>query len=104
MYPSPTTENLVVNDPEALAMRAFGFIVGNRAALDRLLSLTGRSRADLDREPVDRELLMASLDFLITHEAALIEFSCALDVPLEAAYEARRRFRHSPVRQPTSSQ
>lgn len=94
MSPGRLPWTFALHDPEALAIRALGFIAGNRTVLERLLSQAGRSHVDLNREPIDRKLLMATLDFLVADETALIEFSCAVDLPPEAAYEARRRFRH----------
>lgn len=78
--------------PEALALRALGFFGnGRRVELDRHLEREGLS-GELRTPPVRREVLSAVLDFLVTNEAALVMFAHAVDLPPEAAYEARRRF------------
>ncbi len=85
-------------DPEALAIRALGFISRDRRALDRVLSRSGRERLDLRRHPIDAELLVASLDFLIRHEPMLLAFSDTISQPPEATYHARRRIGRSMLR------
>jgi hypothetical protein len=81
-----------LRQPESLALRAFGFIANDRTNRDRFLSLSGLSSADLMRQPVCVEYLTAILDFLIRDEKTLQEFVRMVDVPPEAAYEARRVF------------
>lgn len=80
--------------PEAVALRALGFIANDRTQLARFLSRSGLSAADLKRQPVDRRHLSAVLDFLLADEAALSRFTRTADLPAEAAYEARRLFHH----------
>jgi hypothetical protein len=80
--------------PEAVALRALGFLANNRAELQRFLSRSGLSAADLERQPVDRHHLSAVLDFLLADETVLERFTRAADLPTEAAYEARRLFNH----------
>jgi hypothetical protein len=78
--------------PEALALRALGFFGnGRRVELDRYLESSGL-RGEVRTPPVRREVLSAVLDFLVANEAALILFAHAVDLPPEAAYEARRKF------------
>jgi hypothetical protein len=81
-------------NPEAVAIRALGFLASRRAELERFLAHTGLTHADLKRQPAEPEHLAAILDFLISHEPTLLEFSRAVDLPPEAAYEARRLFSH----------
>jgi len=76
--------------PEAVALRALGYF-HHRADLDRFLARSGLE-GELREPPVRREVLAKVLDFLLENEAALIQFSHAVDLPPEAAYEARRRF------------
>lgn len=78
-------------------MRALGFIVSRHGELDRFLSRTGLSSADLNRRPANPRYLTAILDFLITDEPALQEFARTVDLPPEAAYEARRLVGHTPM-------
>lgn len=90
-------------DSEALAIRALGFISHDRHALSRLLSRAGRKQPDLVRRPIDAELLVASLDFLIGNEPLLLAFSDTLNLPPEATYAARRRIGRSMPRRSGSS-
>lgn len=74
----------------SVAVRALGFVAGDRLELDRFLAGAGISRADIERRPVATTHLTAVLDFLITNQTALQTFARKVDIPLEAAYEARR--------------
>lgn len=76
--------------PEAVALRALGYF-HHRTELDRFLEKAGLD-GEIRQPPVRREVLAKVLDFLVENEAALIQFSHAVDLPPEAAYEARRRF------------
>jgi hypothetical protein len=89
------------NDPitsfdraEALALRAAGYLKSNRAELDRFLRCTGVSSADLFLRPPRPEHLALILDFLISSERLLLAFAHAVDLPPEAAYDARRVYAH----------
>lgn len=88
--------NAILDNPEAVAMRALGFIASRHKQLDRFLSRTGLSSADLNRRPANPRYLTAILDFLIKDETTLQEFARAVDLPPEAAYEARRLVGHGP--------
>ena len=90
-------QNSVLDTPESVAIRALGFVASRRGELDRFLSRTGLSPADLKCRPAKPHHLTAILDFLITDENALQEFSRAVNLPPEAAYEARRLVRQGPV-------
>jgi len=89
--------------PDAVALRAIGFMSGNRAELDRFLSSSGLTPADLARQPIEPEHLTAVLDYLITHETVLQNFARAVDLPPKLAYEARRVFAHMTPRGGASS-
>ncbi len=91
-------QNSVLDSPESVAIRALGFVASRRRELDRFLSRTGLSPADLKSRPANPHHLTAILDFLITDETALQEFSRTVDLPPEAAYEARRLVQQAPVR------
>lgn len=80
-----------IDYPEALALRALGFFADGKVELDRYLEREGL-RGEIRTPPVRREVLSAVLDFLVANEAALILFAHAVDLPPEAAYEARRKF------------
>ena len=85
-------------NPEALALRAFGFIGARASERENFLSRSGLSPADLVRRPVNPEHLVAALDFLIANETALLAFAAALDLTPDAAYEARRLVRRTSSR------
>lgn len=77
------------DNPEILALRALGFFGDGRRELDRYLEREGLG-GEVRTPPVRREVLSAVLDFLVANEQALILFTHAVDLPPEAAYEARR--------------
>jgi uncharacterized protein DUF3572 len=91
--------NAILDNPEAVAMRALGFIASRHNELGRFLLHTGLSRAELHRRPANPRYLTAILDFLITDERTLQEFARTVDLPPEAAYEARRLVGHEPARE-----
>jgi len=87
----PSSPSAYSDHPENLALRALGFFgTGRRAELDRYLESSGLD-GEVRTPPVRREVLSAVLDFLVANEAALILFAHAIDLPPEAAYEARRK-------------
>jgi hypothetical protein len=92
MLGAPMSWSDELDGPEALALRAAGFVIANRATLERFLAEAGLSAAELSRRPIDPRHLAAVLDFLIAHEAMLLAFARRVDLPPEAAYEARRMF------------
>jgi hypothetical protein len=83
---------------QAVAVRALGFVADDRSECDRFLAGAGMSRADLQRRPVATTHLAAVLDFLVTNESALQKFVRKVDISMEAAYEARRRWRQLAAR------
>jgi Protein of unknown function (DUF3572) len=89
--------NAILDTPEAVAIRALGFIASRHNELGRFLSRTGLSSAELHRRPANPRYLTAILDFLITDETTLQEFARTVDLPPEAAYEARRLVGHAPA-------
>lgn len=84
----------VAQDPEAVALRAFGFVTADPTERDRFLRHSGFSAADIAKLPVRAEFLAAILSFLLADEAALRRFSRATDLSPELAYEARRVMGH----------
>ncbi len=91
------------DNPEALALRALGFVASHRNEKARFLSRMGLSPSDLARPLAKPRHLAAVLDFLLEDEAALQEFSRAVDLPLEAAYEARRLVRRNAAAAPEAA-
>jgi hypothetical protein len=84
-----------LDNPEVIALRALGFVSSDRDQLNRLLLHTGMTRTDLTQQPIAQRHLAAILDFLLSNETTLLKFSRAVDLPPEAAYEARRLFNHT---------
>ena len=77
--------------PEILALRAFGFISRDKTELARFLDRADLHPGEVRTMPIRREVLAAALDFLVKDEEILVKFARTLDLPLEAAYEARRQ-------------
>ena len=75
---------------ELLALRAVGFVAGDAPMRSAFERATGLSPADLGRRPAEPGQLAAALDFLLADEARLTAFATRIDLPPEAAYEARR--------------
>jgi len=83
--------NQDTNDPEALALAALGWALGDEARAGRLLALTGLAPQDLRDRLGDASLLAAILRFLEAHEPDLVACAEALCVPPASLAEARRR-------------
>lgn len=76
-------------DPQALALSALAWVLGDERRADRLLGLTGLSPDDLRGGLGDPAVQGAVLDFLMAHEADLVASAEALGVPPEALGQAR---------------
>jgi hypothetical protein len=92
MVEAPFSRSAMFERAEDVALRALGYLRSNRAELDRFASSTGFSSFDLMRQPARPKHLAAVLDFFIANEPALLKFARAVDLPPEAAYEARRMY------------
>jgi hypothetical protein len=79
------------NDPEAIALGALGWTLGEEARAQRLLALTGLSPEELRTRLGDRSALAALLHFLEAHEPDLIACADALGLAPAQIVEARRR-------------
>ena len=79
------------NDEEALALRAFGWTLGEEARAARLLALTGLTPAGMRERLADRDFLAAVLRFLEGHEPDLVACAEALGVAPAALVTARER-------------
>jgi len=82
--------NQDTNDPEALALAALGWTLGEEARAGRLLALTGLAPDDLRDRLGDPSLLAAMLRFLEAHEPDLLACAEALGVAPTQLVEARR--------------
>ena len=82
-------------DPQALALSALGWILGDPARADRLLALTGITpdslRSALGDPAALPEMLGAVLDFLLGNENDLLAAAVALAVAPEFFATAREQ-------------
>lgn len=78
-------------DPEALALSALGWTLGDEARAQRLLALTGLDPAALRERLGEPGLLASVLAFLEAHEPDLLGAAEALNVSPATLVEARRR-------------
>lgn len=78
-------------DPQALALSALGWVLGDESRASRLLALTGLTPEDLRAGLGDPGLLGAVLDFLTAHEADLVDAADALGVAPQVLVAARER-------------
>ncbi|HEX8574058.1 MAG TPA: DUF3572 domain-containing protein [Allosphingosinicella sp.] len=77
-------------DPEALALSALGWTLGDEARAQRLLALTGLDPEALRARIGDPGLLASVLAFLEAHEPDLLAAAEALGVPPSDLVAARR--------------
>jgi hypothetical protein len=84
--PSPSA-----NDPQALALNALGWVLGEDSRADRFLSLTGLSPEDLRASLGEPATLAAVIDFLCAHEPDLLGAAEALGVSPQALVATRER-------------
>jgi hypothetical protein len=76
-------------NPQALALQALVWTLGEPARASRLLDLTGLDPAELRERIGDPSLLAATLGFLESHEPDLIACADALEVKPAALVAAR---------------
>ena len=81
----------IMPDPQALALSALGWILGDPSRADRLLALTGITPDDLRAGLGNPAILGAVLDFLLGNESDLVDAADALDVPPGSFAAARKR-------------
>ncbi|WP_343614363.1 DUF3572 domain-containing protein [Novosphingobium sp.] len=83
-------------DPQALALSALGWVLGDEDRAERLIALTGITPDELrDRlgagEASRREVLTAMMDFLMAYEPDLLACAEALGVPPEVLADAHAK-------------
>jgi len=78
-------------DPQALALAALGWVLGDGARAERLLGLTGLTPDELRAGLGDVAVLGAVLDFLCAHEPDLVAAADALGVSPGELASARER-------------
>jgi hypothetical protein len=75
-------------DAIALGVRAFGYLSGDAAFVDRMLA--GRQRDELTHLLADPKFLAGVLDALIADATALALFVGTVGITIAVPYEARR--------------
>ena len=78
-------------DPEALAVRALGYLAADGDRLGRFLALTGIAPADIRAAAAQPGFLAGVLDYLLADEALLLAFGADSGIAPEAIGDARRR-------------
>ncbi|KTF68202.1 DUF3572 domain-containing protein [Sphingomonas sp. HT-1] len=80
-----------VTNPEAVALQALAWTLGDPGRAARLLDLTGLDPATLRARAADRDLLAATIGFLEAHEPDLVACADALDLSPQALVHARHQ-------------
>lgn len=75
---------------EAIATEALGFIAGDSVRLGRFLAESGLGPETVRRAAADPAFLPAVLDFILAHEADLLDFAAHLGVDPKHITAARR--------------
>ena len=79
--PRAKGKNDVLEQDEALALGALGWILSDEPRAERLLALTGLAPDELRASLGERATLAAILSFLTAHENDLVACADALQVP-----------------------
>jgi len=74
---------------EALAIQALTFIAGDGERLGRFLAATGIGPAEIRRAAGEAEFLVGVLDYLVTDEKLLTDFSAATEIDPVTVEQAR---------------
>lgn len=86
-----STKGIGAADPQALALGALGWVLGDGERAERLLALTGLTPDQLRAGLGDAAVLGAVLDFLCAHEPDLVAAAEALGVAPATLAAARER-------------
>lgn len=81
----------LVNESETLALRALSWIVSDDALGPRFLDITGIAIDDLRSRAGSRDVLVATLGFLTSHEPSLLAAAQALEIKPGAIMLAAQR-------------
>lgn len=79
-------------DPQALALSALGWVLGEQSRAQRLLTLTGLTPDALRAGLGDPAVLGAVLEFLVAHEPDLVACAEALDIEPAMLAQTTERF------------
>jgi hypothetical protein len=83
-----------INPSEAVALRALGFVRGDRSVREQFSARSTMQLSELNHQPIGADCLVAVLDFLIGNETALLKFADTIELPPVEIYEARRMVAH----------
>ena len=75
---------------EAIAAQALGFIASDSARLGRFLAESGIGPETIRQAATDPAFLPAVLDFILSHEADLLDFAAHLGIDPKHVTAARR--------------
>ncbi len=75
---------------ETIAAQALGFIAGDSARLGRFLAESGLGPDTIRRAAADPAFLPAVLDFILAHEADLLDFAAQIGIDPKYVGAARR--------------
>ena len=93
----PRGRGLNPDDARNLGVRAIGFVAKDRVRLHRFLAGAGITLPEFWRRPHAAPHLTAVLDFLITDETLLRDFSRVADIAVETVYDVRRALMPKPL-------
>ncbi|HWA03290.1 MAG TPA: DUF3572 domain-containing protein [Rhizomicrobium sp.] len=79
-----TSENAAV-----LALQSLAFLAGSREAIERFAAATGCDPSDMRIRADEPDFLVSVLDFLLSDETLLVEFSSEFEVDVRAVHMAR---------------
>jgi len=82
--------NLSAEYAETIAAQALGFIASDPARLGRFLAESGLGPANVREAARDPAFLPAVLDFILAHEAELLDFATQLNIDAKYVGIARR--------------
>ena len=72
-----------------IALKGLAYLVNSPEALDRFLSLSGAGRETLRERADEPEFLVSLIDFVLTDEALLTDFSSDAEINVRAVHMAR---------------
>ena len=77
------------NAATILALNALAYLAGSEDAMQRFMDLTGADRDSLRSRADEPDFLVSVLDFLLTNEGLLIDFSNDNSADVRAVHMAR---------------
>jgi hypothetical protein len=74
---------------ETVALQALGWLAGEEARLGAFLAVSGTGPGELRARAQDPEMMAAVLDFVLSEDGHVLEFTAAAGLRPEAVQEAR---------------